>query len=91
MLCRLILRRNTEAAEQENRPYRNKFFETSRVARNGFRDRRGSAGKTICEWEEKTVDFVDKLVEGMRWLFVRRARRKALRRRCRYLYSSKRR
>jgi hypothetical protein len=85
------LRRNTEAAEQENQPYRNKFFETSRVARNGFRDRRGGAGKTICEWEEKTVDFVEKLVEGVRWLFVRRARRKALRRRCRYLYSSKRR
>lgn len=37
------------------------------------------------------MDFVEKLVEGVRWIFVRRARRKALRRRCRYLYSSKRR
>lgn len=37
------------------------------------------------------MDFVEKLVEGVRRLFARRARRKALRRRCRYLYSSKRR
>lgn len=37
------------------------------------------------------MNFVKKLVEGMRWLFARKARRKALRRRCRYLYSSKRR
>lgn len=37
------------------------------------------------------MNFVKKLVEGMRRLFVRKARRKALRRRCRYLYSSKRR
>ena len=87
----MILRRNTTAAEQENRPYRNKFFKISRVARKGFRDRRGGAGKTICEREEKTVDFVEKLVEGVRRLFARKARRKALRRRCRYLYSSKRR
>ena len=37
------------------------------------------------------MDFVEKLVEGVRQLFVRRVRRKALRRRYRYLYSSKRR
>lgn len=37
------------------------------------------------------MDFVEKLVEGVRRLFARRARRKALRRRCRHLYSSKRR
>lgn len=37
------------------------------------------------------MGFVKELAEGMRRLFVRRARRKALRRRYRYLYSSKRR
>lgn len=37
------------------------------------------------------MDFVEKLVEGVRRLFARKARRKALRRRCRYLYCSKRR
>lgn len=37
------------------------------------------------------MNFVKKLVEGMRRLSVRRARRKVLRKRCRYLYSSKRR